>query len=450
MFGRNNWQKKLDDWSTADLISLVFQEWRVFAFLTTTMVILAGLLYTILVPYNSNGSLVINDSQNSSLQAFTNNLLGVPKTATTSKKGNNPLNKHLDYLRTNDFFKQVVEQILAKESQYKDVDKVGYEQFKNYFGADLTKPEAVATHVAGTLNQWAKLNLSSDFEMTVGFSAPQKELSYFLSNRTLEVALHVLKDRELQEMSRMENMLVKQQEKSQKDFQELNAQLAKFQNRPENVMSLTSREKIGDYLSDLMVRINETDLKIAENRKIVSYLNGGNKKKGAAPAYGTRSQVDSLNAEIELLQERRNTLQVAVNRLLKQSRGTPETVQMVEDLKNRAELEFTQYKEATQALAKVEVQKASIDYRFEVLERARIETTKPAVALASMILLAILLAQIIGSTYVYVRFVMMSDELEAQYWSDKFAVVLAKEKTARLSSAQDSTPDNLIPMHPLS
>lgn len=448
MLGRNNWQRKIDDWSAADLLSLIFQEWKIFAFLTTGLVVVATFLYLIVVPYNSNGSLVINDAQNSNLQAFTNNLLGISKTATTSKKGNNSLNKHLDYMRTNEFFKKVVENINAKKTEFTDVDKVGYSQFKNYFGADLDKPEAVMTRVAGKLNQWSKLSMSSDFELSVAFSSPQKEMSYFMSNRVLEVALNVLKERENQEMDRMKGMLVKQQEQSQKNFEELNAKLAAFQNRPENVMSLTSREKIGDYLSDLMVRINETNLKISENKKIISFLRGG-KSKSSGPAYGTRSQVDSLNAENELLTERRNSLQSAVNKLLKQSQGTPETVQIVADLKNRADIEFNQYKEATQALAKVDVQKVSIDYRFEVLEKPRIETTKAAVSLASMILMAIILAQILASTYVYVRFIVMSDEVETRFWTEKFAVVLQKERAARLASSQEAPPDNLVPMHPL-
>lgn len=453
MLGRGNWSQRIEhrmgQWSTMELLALIFREWKVFAALTTFWVVFAGIIYGVAVPYSSSGSLLINDAQNSSLQAFSNNLLGESKTATPSKKGNNLLTKHMDYMHTNEFFARVVESIQAKKDSYQGVEAIGYQQFVKYFGADLDKPETVMTRVAGKMNHWAKIGLSSDFELDMGFSTPSREMTYFLSGQTMEVALQVLKEREVTELEKVTSLLQKQQSQAQEQVQSLNAQLAEFQNRPENVMTLTSKEKIGEYLSDLMVRSNETDLKIAENAKIIQFLRGNNKssKNSIVPAYGTRSQVDSLLVENELLVERKHNLKVAIDKVLKQSQGTPEMVQMVDDLKSRAELEFNQYKEATQALAKVAVQKISVDYRFEIHEKARIETTQAAVSLASMIFLAILLAQIFGSAYVYVRFVWMSEAEHAHFWTDKFSAILHRDRAVQLDQRQQ--PDNLVPMHPL-
>ncbi|WP_374031197.1 hypothetical protein [Bdellovibrio bacteriovorus] len=92
----------------------------------------------------------------------------------------------------------------------------------------------------------------------------------------------------------------------------------------------------------------------------------------------------------------------------------PFAAQMVEDLKKKSELEFNRYKELSTALTKLDAMKISIDTRFEVLERARWETTLPQIGLLSLGLLSLLLSQFIGSLVIYFRYLWNPHVVTAQ------------------------------------
>ncbi|MEN0058882.1 MAG: hypothetical protein AAGB31_08610, partial [Bdellovibrio sp.] len=175
-----------------------------------------------------------------------------------------------------------------------------------------------------------------------------------------------------------------------------------------------SKEKMGDYVSDLLVRSNEIDLKMAENTKMIQYLGRGRTGQRESALYGVGGKIEALKIENNLLSQKKAQIQTSIDRLKKQTKALPFAAQRIEDLKKKSELEFNRYKELSSSLAKLEAQKVSINTRFEILEKARWETTLPQVGLFTLGLLSILLSQVIGSLVIYFKYLWNPRVISAQ------------------------------------
>jgi hypothetical protein len=181
-------------------------------------------------------------------------------------------------------------------------------------------------------------------------------------------------------------------------------QLSEMQPAEGALLPLVSKEKMGDYVSELLVRANETKLKIAENKKMIEYLQRGRSGQKEAAMYGVGGRIEGLKIENSLLGEKLGQVNASIANLKKEVKQLPFEAQMVEDLKKKSEIEFSRFKELSNALAKLEATKLSIDTRFEVLESARWENTVPQIGLLTLGLLSILLSQFAGSLLIYFRY----------------------------------------------
>lgn len=402
--------------TVGEIIKLYLSHWRMFALFTAVLFAISALVYAVKVPFVANSTIVIHDSQNSSLQAFSNQFYGMSKSVQESKKGSSVLSKHIEYLKTREFYEDLLNRIQARGNS-KEItleERKGFEIFKEKYLNGLEANPENKVQLLQILNAWTKINLDSDFEIRVSAVTPIKSMSLFLSNTVSELAAEKLKTRELSEINRVEDFMVKQKADADEKLVALGKQLADMQNKDENLLPLASKDKMGEYVSDLLVRSNEIKLKMAENKKMIDYLQAGRGKQRESALYGVGGRIEALKIENNILSSKLGQVQASIARLKKEVKDLPFAAQMVEDLKKKSELEFNRYKELSTALTKLDAMKISIDTRFEVLERARWETTLPQIGLLSLGLLSLLLSQFIGSLVIYFRYLWNPHVVTAQ------------------------------------
>ncbi len=369
----------------------------------------ALLFYKYSVPYVSKGRLLVNDSQNSSLQAFSTSYFGMTKSVVDGKKGNTQTGKQIEVLRTREFYYELLDKI-EKRGQSSAIgidEQEGFKYIKDKYLDEFVKDESSRQKLILKIDSWFQAKMESDYEIRVVFATPNKSLSLFLTNTALELASEFLRDREMAEIRQVESFISEQRQEVDKNIKKLTQEAAEFQMSNDNLITMTSREKMGEYLSDLMVRINETRLKIAENKKDIEFLEIDS---GLGPTeltnsslYGSGGRAEFLKLENKLLNSRLSQLHASVKELGNNLKRLPVTVQILDDKRKKSELEYAKYKELSETLSKIEAQKLSVRDRFEVLERARGDNTSPQVELVTLIFLAIVISLTMGLIIIYIK-----------------------------------------------
>lgn len=402
--------------TVGEIIKLYLSHWRMFAVFTAVLFAISVLVYIVKIPFVANSTIVIHDSQNSSLQAFSNQFYGLSKSVQESKKGSSVLSKHIEYLKTREFYETLLKRVQERGNSQEITleERKGFEIFRDKYLKNLEASPENRVQLLQVLNAWTRINLDSDFEIRVAAVTPVKSMSLFLSNTASELAADMLKKRELAEINRVEDFMSKQKVDADQKLVAFGKQLAEMQNKDENLLPLASKDKMGDYVSDLLVRSNEIKLKMAENKKMIDYLQAGRGKQRESALYGVGGRIEALKIENNILAGKLGQVQASIARLKKEVKDLPFAAQMVEDLKKKSELEFNRYKELSTALTKLDAMKISIDTRFEVLERARWETTLPQIGLLSLGLLSLLLSQFVGSLVIYFRYLWNPHVVTAQ------------------------------------
>lgn len=402
--------------TVGEIIKLYLSHWRMFAVFAIVLFAISAVIYVVKIPYVATTSMVFNDTQNSSLQAFSSQFFGLSKSLQDSKKGSSVLSKHIEYLKTREFFEALLVKINERGNSPKITleERQGYDLLKeDYLNKISAKPEGKIEFLQ-KLDKWTKATLDSDFEIKLTAATPSRPMSLFLANTATELAGDILKNRELEEINRVEDFIVEQKRSADEKLNELGHQLAAVQNKDENLLPLASKDKIGDYVSELLVRANELKLKMAENKKLIEYLQKGRGSQKESSLYGVGGKIETLKIENSLLGGKLSQVQGSIDHLKKEVRQLPYQAQMAEDLKKKSDMEFNRYKELNAALGKVEAAKLSIGTRFEVLDRARWDSTVPQIGLVALALLSILLSQFFGSLIIYFRYLWNPDMVTAQ------------------------------------
>lgn len=409
-------QRLTEDLSLKEISRIFVRNWPLFTILLLILSVCSVAVYIVKVPYISTGSIVVNDSQNSSLQSFATQFFGLTKSVADGKKNNSPLLKHIEYLKTEEFFTQLLTDIQLRGSSNELTlnERKGYEQFKETYLSASSPNGADKLKILQALDSMAKVKLDSDFQLKVSFATESKEMSLFLTNTAVLTVAESLKQRELFDIIKVETFIKVQKETAEKNMTEFNSQLATFQNKPENLISLSSKDKVGEYLSELMVRKNEIRMKIAENQKVIDYLSQGKSQRRESQLYGNNGRVQTLILENQMNRSKLSDLQTAINQVTDQAKTIPVAAQTFDELKKKSEIEFDKYKNLTESLAKAEAQKLSIGNRFEVLDKGRFEKVAPQVSLLILLLLSFVVSQVLGSLIIYVIYIWDSNTVTAQ------------------------------------
>ncbi|HEX7672791.1 MAG TPA: hypothetical protein VF412_01400 [Bdellovibrio sp.] len=403
--------------TVGEIIKLYLSHWRMFVVFTVVLFAISSVIYVFKIPYVATTSMVFNDTQNSSLQAFSSQFFGLSKSVQESKKGSSLLSKHIEYLKTREFFEALLQKVDERGNSNKISmdERKGYELFKSeYMSKIVASDPSTKIEVLQKLDKWTKATLDSDFEIKLSVGTPNRAMSLFLANTATELAGELLKKRELEEIMRVEDFISTQKEITDKNLTDIGKQLAEVQNKDQSILPLASKDKMGEYVSDLLVRMNEIKLKISENQKMIDYLQKGRTAEKESALYGIGGKIESLRIENSLLENKLAQVQKSIDQLKSEAKQLPYQAQLADDLKKKSELEFTKYKDLSTALAKLEAAKLSVDTRFEVLDPARWETTLPQIGLLALGLLSVLLSQFFGSLIIYFRYLWNPDVVTAQ------------------------------------
>lgn len=391
-----------------DFLALLKRHHKMFTGIFLSLLFGSVLLYTFKIPYVGKARLLVNDSQNSSLQAFSTSYFGMTKSVVDGKKGNTQIGKQIEVLRTREFYHQLLKRIEDRsQSEFLTVEEQrAYESIKDHYLTDALKNAESRQDFIIKLDSWSQAKMESDYEMRISFATPSKDLSLFLTNTALELSSEFLRDREMQEIQEVEKFITEQKQMVDKNIQSLTLELANYQTKPENLISMTSREKMGEYLSELLVRINETRLKISENKKDIEFLQEGHPlgKQAGSSLYGVGGRIETLRLENRLLESRLSQLKDSIDSIGKNLKALPIAMQMLEDKRKKSELEYAKYKELSETLAKVEAQKLSIRDRFEILERARSDNTSPQIDLLTLVFMSVVIALVFSLTFIYLKY----------------------------------------------
>ncbi|MEK2689949.1 hypothetical protein [Bdellovibrio sp. GT3] len=392
--------------SVGEILKLYLSHWRMFVFFTAILFGLSVLVYAVKIPYIASTTVIFNDSQNSSVQAFTTQYFGLNKSLQESKKGSSLLSKHIEYLKTREFFEAVLSKIPERgESPLISMEeRKGYETLRDkYLSKISTTPESKIAFLQ-KLDGWIRAQLDSEFEIKITAATPDRAMSLFLVNTVVQTGSELMKKREAQEINRVENFIIEQKKDADSKIASLGMELAEVENRDHSVVPLASKDKINDYVSELLVRGNELKLKISQNSKMIAYLKKDRTDSNDKTMYGVGGQIENLKNQNDILKDQLGQVQASINSLKSESRELPYQAHMADDLRKKSELEFARYKELSTALAKLESQKLSVGNRFEVLEPARWENTSPQIGLMALALLSILVSQFVGSLIIYFRY----------------------------------------------
>ncbi len=401
-------------------ISKIFiQNWPLFILLFVLLTAISSAFYAFKVPFVSTASLIVNDGQNSSLQSFVQQAMtGSSIKLNEAKKSNSAIQKYLEYLKTTEFYQILVQKSIdpTNNSALTLSEKEGQKLFiKNILNiknaSELKQIDEVAVY--RRIESMLTFKVTSDYELEISTSSDSKELSLFMTNLVLKLTQETLKNKETEELNKIQSFLNQQKVIINSELEGLNKKLAEFQNKPENLISLSSKDKVGEYISELMVRKNEYQMKISENNKMINVLSGGSQKR-ESQLYGNGGRIQALKIENDMLLAKIGQTQAAIDRVTQQAKSIPMAAQTFEELKKKTEIEFTKYKEVSENLTKAEAYQLSLANKFEILEKARFEKVKPLVSLTTLILVSLVLSQIIGSLVIYISTIWDSNLVTAE------------------------------------
>lgn len=391
------------------LLAFAVKKWQMAAqfFLATVIVFLA--IYVFIVPYSATSIFLINDAQTSPSQAFSNNFFALSKTQTNSRKNQTSSATAIDFLSRQNSMLNFAKTLTNPKNSFNAEEKTTFDRlasrWKSAGNSSGTSPEINWKRAAKELTSMIKFNSSSPSELQISVRAGNKDLSEFLITQYSKYAMESMKNQEKQEIAHVREALVGQREHFRSNFEVANKELVAFQSRPENVFSLTSGSSLGNYISDLVARKNDIDLKIAENERLLSDLGGKTAIALAAKRkLGDRSQALQLQESTRLLKKERISVQASIKKFTTASNGYAEALRMHDELKKVTQREFTNFQETNDLLSKLDVYEISIASKFEILHSPEPEEIQKAVSLYLILALAVFLSQLIFAGYLYYNF----------------------------------------------
>lgn len=402
----NRSQELTQEMSLKDITSLMVMNWPLYLVMTLMITAVGLVIYTLKNPYISKTTIIINDAQNSHLQAFTKNILGSGAQVNEAKKNNSSVQKSLEYFKTIDFLQKIYNKTTDKvyNSQISLAEKQGLKIWQSEYSQyedKMTEDEQI--QIYKKIDGMLSFKIKSDYSIDVLAESDLKELALYISNVAATVALESFKEIEAKDIQQMNDFLQTEKKSVDTEILDLNKKMQAFNEKPENLISLSSREKVGEYLSELMVRKNETLMKISENNKIVTALTGNSTVKRESQLYGNSGKAQGLKLENDLLRAKLGQIQTAIDRVSNEAKAMPVAAQMYDELQKRSDQQVSRYKDISAALAKVEALKLSLVNKFEIYEKSRIDKVAPAISLTVILFLSFILSQLLGSLIIYLR-----------------------------------------------
>lgn len=390
------------DWK--DLVRFASSQWRLALLISGAFILLAALTEVFLVPYRLKTEIVINDAQTSQLQAFSNNFFELSKMQSVNRRNATASARSVDFLLRPEVYTNFADHLKERiaRNELHPSSKAYYVSFESQLGkAWLSELEAKADLVSW-LRSRIKVATQGPSEIGITVTTGNRDVAYFLSVEYTQFALNKLQFIETNEMNKIRLALEKQRDHFKSEFTRLNKEYIEYQTRPDHVLSLASGDNIANYLSDLMIRKNEVELRINENQSTIQFLGGRRAAELAATRnLGQRSHVQHLIESTELLRTQAAVIQNSIDKFTKATSGSAEIVRISDELKKSSDREFKNFQESNDLLSKLGVIEVAIAQKFEISRLPHIEEVRKAMSTGLILALAILLAQLVYSVWVF-------------------------------------------------
>ena len=386
------------------LLFLAITQWRVGARILGVFLALGFFTYVFFVPYRLQSTLLINDAQTSQLQAFTNNFFALSKTQASARRAQSPAQQAVDYLERQDtysaFLKYLAVQAVAADTSKENSE--GFAALEKFLGVNLRSNDYNVRQTASKLRGVISLKPASSTEVAISAASGNRDFSFFLNTEYTKFAIEALKQDAEKEMEKVRTAIERQRDHFKARFEASNKELITFQSRPDNVLSLANGANVSTYISELVVRKNELELKISDNERAIQYL-GGAKSANLASSrnLGQRSQVQQLVEETTLLRKQAAGIQDSIRKFSSATNGTAEAMRMHDELKKTTDREFKNFQEANDLLSKMGVYNVSIASKFELLHVPEPEETRKAASFYMVMAAAFFLSQLLFAAFIY-------------------------------------------------
>ena len=206
----NRSQELTQEMSLKDITSLMVINWPLFLVLTLMITTVGLVIYTIQNPYISKTTIIINDAQNSHLQAFTKNILGQGAQVNEAKKNNSSVQKSLEYFKTIDFLQKIANK--TTDAAYNTQISLGEKQGLKIWQAEYSKTTDKLTEdeqiqIYKKIDGMLSFKIKSDYSVDVLVQSDSKELALYISNVAAAVALESFKEVESKDIQRSEEVV---------------------------------------------------------------------------------------------------------------------------------------------------------------------------------------------------------------------------------------------------
>lgn len=387
----------------APVLGIALREWRRGTQFLIATTILALISYLSFVPFVSQSVVLINDAQNSHLQAFSSSFFSLSKVS-GGKKAKSPSALAEDYLKRQDTY-LLFAQSLGRKSKDAQTDletRLALKEIQDYLEINWKSEELNWREIASALKATIQIKGRSSSEILISTRASTRAAAHAINKEFSKFVIGALKDQEKKEIAKVSFAIQQQRDHFKAQFEQKNKELIAFQSKPENVLSLASGSNVNVYIADLVVRKNEVELKIAESERALQMMGG---KKAARLArdrnLGQRSEAQQLLDQISLLRKQASALQDSIRKFSSATNGTAEAMRMHEELKKTTDREFKNFQEANDLLAKIGIYSVSVEGKFELLQISEIAEVKKAMSLYLALSIAFFLSQLLFCGWIF-------------------------------------------------
>ena len=372
-----------DEISMYEVLQIFLSKWKFLVILALLCTLIAVVKHKKFPVYPAQGKLLIKTSENSQLRSFLDTIVG-------SQQNINPAERAIILLETNDFFLELANHLKTNKQENPEVSA--------YIASYEDKNQRLASNLRSKL----KFRLKKGGQIIFNVKSNRRFVSTAVVNQGLIVAKNYLTSREMKEYNEAELYFQSQVDHTLNNLSDLkNSSIQKMQNR--NVISLDQEKGEGTkYLSGLKKQINDSQIRISENRSTIKKLKRKRTKNSKSYSkFGVESRIMHLNNENSALSIKITTNKRYLKKISNQKLELVPFEQEMEKIKANYHFEFKIYEGLRDKLAKIGLQKTYIQNKIDILELERIERVRSRPGILLLILIAIMISQVIGFILIY-------------------------------------------------
>jgi uncharacterized protein involved in exopolysaccharide biosynthesis len=406
--GSTTWHSAADDEiSFRELISVYARYWRRLAALSVAFVLLGVGIYAFFPVFEAKGLLFFDDHASNSLQTVSNALVNAGLGGGAKVDQPDSVAKSLIVLRSRSFHVDFLKRLRAIDlRKLSPADRQALVSLdKSYLDGCLFSPcvSPSEDQMAMRLMKLSRLNEGDANSVELSFRSSSAELSTLLTNEFMKLAVSRLVGSDYDELEKAQSFLESELASSEGRQRELNTSVVGYRTRYKILSVDPQQDSFNAMLSQLREKIEETELQLAENKKLAESLREQSAAQGNSEGkFGALSGLKQLENENLVLSARADALNKSLSSYMKKSSSLPQEQQRLLNLSKQSEVEFAIYEELRRQLIKLNLQRLSAAEKVKILEPASVDAARHKPDLLTLLVLALMMAQLAGSGMVFV------------------------------------------------